>query len=248
MGPRHVPRHQLWLSWCPTVEVRVPHLCRRLEGRQSTWLGQAVLGAAQSTWEAGPIDAVGTWAHHSHRGSLSSPLSPLSPSLSTTGWFFRCWHRERRWEGSQRSTPGLCTPMAMFTRASGHRILLMGRGNPGRARGILASSNFPILSTRPTARQQNTSWCQASTEPQQATVPTLMDYMSFLNFSNPLSDCPFGKHQFPQPGRAPTITPMGCELRASADKCSKELLRLCHGHGWTPSNDPFEPFQPITSA
>ena len=31
----------------------------------------------------------------------------------------------------ERSSPaGLCTPMAMFTRASGHQILLMGRG-PG---------------------------------------------------------------------------------------------------------------------
>ena len=83
---------KLWLSWRRNVEVRLP-LCRRLEGRQSTWLGQAVGKSSVTwhTWEAGPI----YWCRRDVSRFTTIVIvdpnlfSASSPSLSTTGWFFK---------------------------------------------------------------------------------------------------------------------------------------------------------------
>ena len=102
---------KLWLSWRRNVEVRLP-LCRRLEGRQSTWLGQAVGKSSVTwhTWEAGPI----YWCRRDVSRFTTIVIvdpnlfSASSPSLSTTGWFFKMMltcsqgekmrEDERRWE------------------------------------------------------------------------------------------------------------------------------------------------------
>ena len=100
----------IFLSWRRNVEVRLP-LCRRLEGRQSTWLGQAVgKSVTWHTWEAGPI----YWCRRDVSRFTTIVIvdpnlsSPSSPSLSTTGWFFKMMlicsqgekmrEDERRWE------------------------------------------------------------------------------------------------------------------------------------------------------